>query len=591
MIRPDGKLTHDLDPVDHGPKDACGVFGVWAPGEDVAKLTYYGLYAIQHRGQESAGIATSNGKRISVYKDMGLVSQVFDEATLSSMPGDHAIGHARYSTTGASHWANAQPTLGTTPHGTLCLAHNGNLTNSADLYDRLLAKNGGKPPAFGELAQGNTTDTALVTALLAEHDFASLEEAVLDLLPTLRGAFCLTFMDETTLYAARDPQGVRPLVLGRLERGWVVASETAALDIVGASFVREIEPGELIIIDEDGLRSQRFAPAQPAGCVFEFVYLARPDTTISGRSVYESRVEMGRQLAREHPVEADLVMPTPESGVPAAIGYAEQSGIPFGNGLVKNAYVGRTFIQPSQTIRQLGIRLKLNPLKSVVAGKRLIVIDDSIVRGNTQRALVRMLREAGAKEVHVRISSPPVKWPCFYGIDFASRAELIANGLSVNEIAASLGADSLGFISQDGMMAATEQPTRNMCTACFTGNYPIELPAEERRGKSLFEASESKGGPLSGMAAEVTVERPVPTKPEHAEAVSIETRAGTDSLEHKFESSPLPAAPAGGGEPAPGQDAPAGGMCNPGPDAELEALLTDDDLVPASATKTATDKD
>ena len=586
MIRPDGKLTHDLDPVDHGPKDACGVFGVWAPGEDVAKLTYYGLY-----GQESAGIATSNGKRISVYKDMGLVSQVFDEATLSSMPGDHAIGHARYSTTGASHWANAQPTLGTTPHGTLCLAHNGNLTNSADLYDRLLAKNGGKPPAFGELAQGNTTDTALVTALLAEHDFASLEEAVLDLLPTLRGAFCLTFMDETTLYAARDPQGVRPLVLGRLERGWVVASETAALDIVGASFVREVEPGELIIIDEDGLRSQRFAPAQPAGCVFEFVYLARPDTTISGRSVYESRVEMGRQLAREHPVEADLVMPTPESGVPAAIGYAEQSGIPFGNGLVKNAYVGRTFIQPSQTIRQLGIRLKLNPLKSVVAGKRLIVIDDSIVRGNTQRALVRMLREAGAKEVHVRISSPPVKWPCFYGIDFASRAELIANGLSVNEIAASLGADSLGFISQDGMMAATEQPTRNMCTACFTGNYPIELPAEERRGKSLFDASESKGGPLSGMAAEVTVERPVPTKPEHAEAVSIETRAGTDSLEHKFESSPLPAAPAGGGEPAPGQDAPAGGMCNPGPDADLEALLTDDDLVPASATKTATDKD
>lgn len=591
MIRPDGKLTHDLDPIDHGPKDACGVFGVWAPGEDVAKLTYYGLYALQHRGQESAGIATSNGKRIHVYKDMGLVSQVFDEATLSSMPGEHAIGHARYSTTGASHWANAQPTLGTTPHGTLCLAHNGNLTNSADLYDRLLAKNGGKPPAFGELAQGNTTDTALVTALLAEHDFASLEEAVLDLLPTLRGAFCLTFMDETTLYAARDPQGVRPLVLGRLERGWVVASETAALDIVGASFVREVEPGELIIIDEDGLRSQRFAPAQPAGCVFEFVYLARPDTTISGRSVYESRVEMGRQLAREHPVEADLVMPTPESGVPAAIGYAEQSGIPFGNGLVKNAYVGRTFIQPSQTIRQLGIRLKLNPLKSVVAGKRLIVIDDSIVRGNTQRALVRMLREAGAKEVHVRISSPPVKWPCFYGIDFASRAELIANGLSVNEIAASLGADSLGFISQDGMMAATEQPTRNMCTACFTGNYPIELPAEERRGKSLFDASESKGGPLSGMAAEVTVERPVPTKPEHAEAVSIETRAGTDSLEHKFESSPLPAAPAGGGEPAPGQDAPAGGMCNPGPDADLEALLTDDDLVPASATKTATDKD
>lgn len=592
MIRPDGKLTHDLDPVDHGPKDACGVFGVWAPGEDVAKLTYYGLYAIQHRGQESAGIATSNGKRISVYKDMGLVSQVFDEATLSSMLGDHAIGHARYSTTGASHWANAQPTLGTTPHGTLCLAHNGNLTNSADLYDRLLEKNGGKPPAFGELAQGNTTDTALVTALLAEHDFDSLEEATLALLPTLRGAFCLTFMDETTLYAARDPQGVRPLVLGRLERGWVVASETAALDIVGASFVREVEPGELIIIDEDGLRTRRFAPAKPAGCVFEFVYLARPDTTISGRSVYESRVEMGRQLAREHPIDADLVMPTPESGVPAAIGYAEQSGIPFGNGLVKNAYVGRTFIQPSQTIRQLGIRLKLNPLKSVVAGKRLIVIDDSIVRGNTQRALVRMLREAGAKEVHVRISSPPVKWPCFYGIDFASRAELIANGLSPDEIAASLGADSLGFISQEGMMAATEQPAKNMCTACFTGKYPIELPAEQRRGKSLFDANDGKGGPLAGKAAEVTVERPVPTKPQAAEAVSIETRTGTEALEQKFNTSALPVVALGCGTgPADGSQGGASGMCEPGPDAEFEALLTEEDLVPASTTKNSTDKD
>ena len=588
MIRPDGKLTHDLDPIDHGPKDACGVFGVWAPGEDVAKLTYYGLYALQHRGQESAGIATSNGKRIHVYKDMGLVSQVFDEATLSSMPGEHAIGHARYSTTGASHWANAQPTLGTTPHGTLCLAHNGNLTNSADLYDKLLQKNGGKPPAFGELAQGNTTDTALVTALLAEHDFNSVEEAVHDLLPTLRGAFCLTFMDEQTLYAARDPQGVRPLVLGRLERGWVVASETAALDIVGASFVREVEPGELITIDENGLRSHRFAEAKPAGCVFEYVYLARPDTTIAGRSVYESRVEMGRQLAREHQVEADLVMPTPESGVPAAIGYAEQSGIPYGNGLVKNAYVGRTFIQPSQTIRQLGIRLKLNPLKSVVAGKRLIVIDDSIVRGNTQRALVRMLREAGAKEVHVRISSPPVKWPCFYGIDFASRAELIANGLSVDEICASLGADSLGFISEDGMMAATEQPAKNMCTACFTGKSPSELPSEERRGKSLFDAEEGKGGPLAGKAAEVTVERPVPNKPEHAEAVSIETRTGTDTLENKFDTAALPVVQAQTDSGASAsvesvQEAqqPAPGMCNPGPDADLEALLTEEDLVPA----------
>ena len=277
------------------------------------------------------------------------------------------------------------------------------------------------------------------------------------------------------------------MVLGRLERGWVVASESAALDIVGASFVREIEPGELIAIDENGLRSQRFAQEKRAGCVFEYVYLARPDTSISGQVVYESRVEMGRTLAREYPVEADLVMPTPESGTPAAIGYSEASGIPFGHGLVKNAYVGRTFIQPSQTIRQLGIRLKLNPLREVIAGKRLVVVDDSIVRGNTQRALVKMLKEAGAAEVHVRISSPPITWPCFYGIDFASRAELIASGLGVDEVRQSIGADSLGYLSKEGMLAATKQPESKMCTACFTGEYPIELPAAERLGKNLLE--------------------------------------------------------------------------------------------------------
>lgn len=568
MVRPDGKLTHDLDPIDHGPKDECGVFGVWAPGEDIAKLTYYGLYALQHRGQESAGIATSNGKFINVYKDMGLVSQVFDEATLNSMTGHIAIGHCRYSTTGASHWANAQPTLGDTPQGTLALAHNGNLTNSAELYERVLAKNGGSAPNRGEIAQGNTTDTALVTALLEGNSFDSLEEAALDLLPTLKGAFCLTFMDENTLYAARDPQGVRPLVLGRLDRGWVVASETAALDIVGASFVREVEPGEFITIDEDGLRTQRFAEAKPAGCVFEYVYLARPDTTINGRSVYESRVEMGRQLAREHQVEADLVMPTPESGVSAAIGYAEQSGIPYGNGLVKNAYVGRTFIQPSQTIRQLGIRLKLNPLRSVVEGKRLVVIDDSIVRGNTQRALVRMLREAGAKEVHVRISSPPVKWPCFYGIDFASRSELIANGLTIEEIGKSLGADSLGYISEDGMIEATHQKRENLCTACFTGKYPIEIP--ENIGKGLFDVAKGKGGPNAGTLAEATVERPVPHRPEHAQAVSIDTRPGSEQLEKKIDVSV-----AADADPS---------SCEPGPDSDLESLVLPED-------KISTDKD
>ena len=489
MARGDGRLSHDLLPGEKGPQDACGVFGVWAPGEEVAKLTYYGLYALQHRGQESAGIATSDGRSILVYKDMGLVSQVFDERSLASLRGHVAVGHCRYSTTGGSTWENAQPTLGGHDRSTVALAHNGNLINSAELRDLVAdrASQGYGAATGGEIGRGNTTDTALVTALLADDPDRSLEAAAMDLLPQLRGAFCFVFMDETTLYAARDPHGIRPLVLGRLERGWVVASETAALDIVGASMIREVEPGELIAIDEDGLRSQRFAPAQPKGCVFEYVYLARPDTTISGRVVHEARVEMGRSLAREHPVEADLVMPTPESGTPAAIGYAQESGIPYGQGLVKNSYVGRTFIAPSQTIRQLGIRLKLNPLREVIKGKRLVVVDDSIVRGNTQRALVRMLREAGAAEVHVRISSPPVRWPCFYGIDFATRAELIATGIGVDEVCTSIGADSLGYISEEGMIAATDQPASALCTACFTGTYPVPLPDESRLGKNLFE--------------------------------------------------------------------------------------------------------
>ena len=497
MARGDGNLSHDLLPGEKGPQDACGVFGVWAPGEEVAKLTYYGLYALQHRGQESAGIATSDGSRISVYKDMGLVSQVFDESTLNTLHGHIAIGHCRYSTTGGSHWANAQPTLGATSAGTVALAHNGNLTNSAELYERILAREG--KPRQGEIAQGNTSDTALVTALLNGSDGRSLEETALELLPTLQGAFSFVFMDEHTLYAARDTHGVRPLMLGRLERGWVVASENAALATVGASFIREIKPGEFIAIDENGIRSQTFAPATPSGCVFEYVYLARPDAKIAGRSVYEARVEMGRQLARENTHDADIVIPVPESGTPAAVGYAEESGIPFAHGFVKNSYVGRTFIQPSQTLRQLGIKLKLNALESVIRGKRVVVVDDSIVRGNTQRAIVRMLREVGAAEVHVKISSPPVQWPCFYGIDFASRAELIANGADTDEICASIGADSLAYISEDGMIGATEQPRERLCTACFTGNYPIPLPAADRIGKNLLETA--GGCDAAGQAA------------------------------------------------------------------------------------------
>jgi amidophosphoribosyltransferase len=476
-----------LLPGEKGPQDACGVFGVWAPGEEVAKLTFYGLYALQHRGQESAGIAVSDGHNTTVFKDMGLVSQVFTESALESLVGYIAIGHTRYSTTGSSCWDNAQPTFRATATGHLALSHNGNLTNTHDLTSRLreVRESAGELyPDFENLA---TTDTDILTALLAAHPDMTTEAAAMLELPNVSGAFSLVFMDDQTLYGARDPQGIRPLVLGRLERGWVIASETAALDIVGATYVREIEPGEIVAIDEHGLRSNRFAKADPKGCLFEFVYLARPDTTINGNAVHGVRVEVGRRLAKEFPVDADVVIPVPESGTPAAVGYAQASGIPFAQGFVKNAYVGRTFIQPSQTIRQLGIRLKLNPLREVIEGKRLVVVDDSIVRGNTQRAIVKMLREAGALEVHVRISSPPVQWPCFYGIDFATRAELIANGLTIDEIRQSIGADSLSFISLDALVESTNVAKDRLCRACFDGVYPVELPDEAKLGKHVLE--------------------------------------------------------------------------------------------------------
>jgi amidophosphoribosyltransferase len=493
VIKPDGHLTDDLDLADRPPRDACGVFGVWSPDEDVATLAYFGLYALQHRGQESAGIAVSDGTRIVVFKDMGLVPQVFNASVLSTLRGYIAVGHCRYSTSGSSVWENAQPTFRTTPSASLALGHNGNLINTRELAALVSASDGHD----GALANGNgrrpeaTSDTDVLTALFTlpvDGVTQGIEAGALAALPLLRGAYSLVFMDERTLYAARDPQGFRPLVLGRLERGWVVASETAALDIVGASFVREVEPGELIAIDERGLRSRRFAEPQPRGCLFEYVYLARPDTAIAGRGVQATRVEVGRRLAAEHPADADLVIPVPESGTPAAIGYAQASGIPYGQGLVKNSYVGRTFIQPSQTIRQRGIRLKLNPLRDVIAGQRVVVVDDSIVRGNTQQAIVAMLREAGAAEVHVRISSPPVAWPCFYGIDFASRAELIAGSLSAEEIRVSIGADSLGYISLEGLIAATTLPKERLCRACFDGDYPLGVAVDEQ-GKHLLEGA------------------------------------------------------------------------------------------------------
>jgi amidophosphoribosyltransferase len=481
VASPDGRLADDLVPEGR-PREACGVFGVWAPGEDVAKLAYYGLYALQHRGQESAGIAVSDGQRIMVHKEMGLVAQVFDEPALTALRGHIAVGHCRYSTTGASVWANAQPTFRSAPATSLALGHNGNLINTRELAALLGTTGHGD----GEIAA--TSDTDVLTALfVSDHvevrgvrESGGVEGVAAVVLPLAKGAYSLVFMDEQTLYAARDPHGFRPLVLGRLNGGWVVASETAALDIVGAGFVREIAPGELVCINGRGVRSRTFAAPQPSGCLFEYVYLARPDTTIAGRGVHATRVAVGRRLAAEHPADADMVIPVPESGTPAAIGFAEASGIPFGQGLVKNSYVGRTFIQPSQTIRERGIKLKLNPLRDAIAGRRLVVVDDSIVRGNTQRALVAMLREAGAAEVHVRVASPPVIWPCFYGIDFATRTELIAGRLSPAEICASIGADSLGYVSLEGLTEASGLPASRLCRACFDGQYPVPVPDDDR---------------------------------------------------------------------------------------------------------------
>lgn len=467
------------DHNEQSPQEECGVFGVWAPGEEVAKLTYFGLFALQHRGQEAAGIAVGDGEQILVFKDLGLVSQVFDEPILESLQGDIAIGHTRYTTAGGNSWENAQPMFRMAPDGTdVALGHNGNLINHVQLREKATELGLVDP-------QQKPSDTDVLTALLANGigDGDDLFESARKLLPEVRGAYCLTFTDGHTLYAARDPYGIRPLSIGRLARGWVVASETSALDIVGASLVREVEPGELIAIDESGLRSTRFAETNRKACVFEYVYLARPDSVIKGRNVNEVRLEIGRTLAREAPAEGDLVIPTPDSGTPAAVGFAQASGIPFGQGMVKNAYVGRTFIQPSDTLRQLGIRLKLNPLREVIAGKRLVVVDDSIVRGNTQRAVIRMLREAGAAEVHVRIASPPVKWPCFYGIDFATPGELIANAVTsdneeemVEAVRSAIGADSLGYVSIDGMVASTTKPVEELCLACFNGHYPMGLP-------------------------------------------------------------------------------------------------------------------
>ncbi len=458
------------------PKEECGLFGVWAPGDDVARLTYFGLFAQQHRGQEAAGIAVGDGNNILVYKDLGLVSQVFNEATLTTLHGDLAIGHTRYSTTGSTTWENAQPVFKSDGAHSIALGHNGNLVNTAELA----AATGGRGAA--------TTDTDLVTTMIANEMAATggLEEAAVRVLPALRGAFCFVFMDERSVFAARDPHGVRPLSIGRLPNGFVIASETCALDIVGANLVRDVEPGELVRIDERGLHSVRFAESPKRSlCVFEFVYLARPDSRIREHTVHEVRREMGRRLAKEHPADADLVIPVPTTGHSAAQGFSELSGIPYGDGLYKNTYVGRTFIQPSQALRDRGVKLKLNPLPESIRGRRLVVIDDSIVRGTTQKQVVAALREAGATEIHVRITCPPVQWPCFYGIDFPTRQELIAADLSVEQICAYIGADSLGYLSLEGMVESAGGEVSSFCRACFDGEYPIPVP--EGAGKFVLE--------------------------------------------------------------------------------------------------------
>jgi len=456
----------------------CGVFGIRAPERDVARVTFFGLFALQHRGQESAGIAVSDAGRLTVLRDMGLVAQVFNEQNLSGLQGEVAIGHTRYSTTGSTQWTNAQPIV---QHGrarTVTLGHNGNLTNTQELRDELAADG---------IALSTTSDTEVIAALIA-NDPAPLGEAIAKAMAKLEGAYTIVALAEGKLIGFRDPFGFRPLNLGSLDGDPVLASETCALDLVGAKHEREIAPGELVLIDENGVESTRAVPQAGGGalCLFEFIYLARPDSTMAGIEMHAARVRMGERLAKEAPVEADLVMPAPDSGTPAAIGFSRASGIPFSEGLIKNRYVGRTFIEPDQGLREQGIRLKFNPLAEV-AGKRLVVVDDSIVRGSTTRQIVAMLFEAGATEVHVRVSSPPIVSPCFYGIDFAAEDELIAGGRSVEEIRASIGATTLAYLSLDGLQEATRRPADSVCRACLTREYPTRIPADTR--KLRFEAA------------------------------------------------------------------------------------------------------
>ena len=468
----------------------CGVVGIHAPGHEAAPLATMGLFALQHRGQESAGIAVTDGRGVMVYKDLGHVDQVLQEHRLESLRGSLAIAHCRYSTTGSTIWENSQPTLRMGPTRTVAVGHNGNLVNTRELLGSLP---GGKSRLVG------TTDTELLTALLALEPADDLVEALLALLPRVSGAYSLVVMDEGRVIGVRDPYGFRPLVLGTVampsgETGYVLASETAALDVLGAEFVRDVEPGEMVVLGEPGgPRSVRFAEGRENLCVFELIYFARPDSYMLGRNLYEARRRMGEALAREAPVDVDLVMPVPDTGAPAAAGYAEASGIPYREGMVRNRYAGRTFIQPSNGLRQRGVLVKLSALREQVRDRRLVVVDDSIVRGTTTRQIVGLLRKAGAREVHVRISAPPIFHPCFYGIDTQIETELIAATKSVDEIRDFIGADSLSYLSIGGVLDAIDLPRERFCFACFDGNYPVPVPYDAGNHKLVLEPTELAG--------------------------------------------------------------------------------------------------
>ncbi|MFC1495919.1 amidophosphoribosyltransferase [Candidatus Margulisiibacteriota bacterium] len=461
-------------------KDHCGIFGIQsAKKQDLSKLVYFGLFALQHRGQESAGIVVSDGADMRIHKDLGLVNQVFDEEILQKLDSGYiAIGHVRYSTTGSSVIENAQPILLDSKHGPIAVAHNGNLINTLEIKQEL--KNKG-------ISFIGSTDSEVIAALISTEKTDNIETATAKTLKKIRGAFSILIMTQDKLIVARDPYGIRPLCMGKMGDLYVFASETCALDIIGARFIREIDSGEMLVVDNKGLRSQIYSEnARQAMCIFEHIYFARPDSVIDGRNVYETRVTLGKYLAAESPVKADMVIGVPESGVPAAIGYAEESGIPFGEGLIKNRYVGRTFIQPGQLIREQGVKLKLNPIRDALRGKKVVVIDDSIVRGTSSRNIVKILKEAGAREVHFRVSSPPIISPCFYGIDTPTRAELSASNLSVEGIRKYIDADSLAYLSINGMLRAVGTKKDACCLACFNNQYPIKIPEKLENLNLIF---------------------------------------------------------------------------------------------------------